>query len=141
MEQRLSLITLGVEDLARARRFYEALGWKASALGDGNVVFFQLGGIVLALWGRAELAADARLADAGPGFRGVALAHNVRRREEVDAILAEAEQAGGRITRPAQDAFWGGYYGHFTDPDGHVWEVAWNPQFAIDDAGNITLPR
>lgn len=141
MEQRLSLITLGVEDLAESRRFYEALGWKASAIGDGNVVFFQLGGIALALWSRAELAADARLADAGPGFRGVALAHNVRRREEVDAVLAEAERAGGRITRPAQDAFWGGYYGHFTDPEGHVWEVAWNPQFAIDGAGNITLPR
>src|SRR5688500_10929735 len=107
MEQRLSLLTLGVADLGRSRRFYEAgLGWRASAAGNESVVFFQLGGIVLALWSRAELAADARLPEAGSGFGGIALAHNVRSREEVDAVLAQAEAAGGRILKPAEQAFW-----------------------------------
>jgi catechol 2,3-dioxygenase-like lactoylglutathione lyase family enzyme len=141
MEQRLSMVTLGVADLARSRRFYEeGLGWKASGLGDGNVVFFQLGGIVLALWGRGALAEDARLPDAGSGFGGIALAHNVRRREEADAVLAQAEAAGGRILKPAQDTFWGGYAGYFADPDGHLWEVAWNPHFTLGEDGSLRLP-
>ena len=148
MEQRLSLVTLGVADVARARRFYEqGLGWTASKAGNSSVVFFQLGGMVLALFGRKALAEDARLAEAaglaapgGAGFGGIALAHNVRRREEVDAVLAEAASAGGRILKPAEDAFWGGYSGHFADPDGHVWEVAWNPQFRLRDDGGLELP-
>ena len=142
MEQRLSLVTLGVADIARSRRFYEqGLGWKASSVGNESVVFFQLGGMVLALFGRAALAADARLADPGPaGFSGIALAHNVRHREAVDAVLAEAERAGGRILKPAEDAFWGGYSGYFADPDGHAWEVAWNPQFRLRDDGGLELP-
>ncbi|HEX6979263.1 MAG TPA: VOC family protein [Alphaproteobacteria bacterium] len=140
MEQRLSLITLGVADIARSRRFYEGLGWTASRTGDDSVVFFQLNGIVLALYGREALAADAHVADDGKGFRGIALAYNVRRREEVDDVLASAQQAGGRIVKPAGDVFWGGYLGYFADPDGHLWEVAWNPAFALDDAGNLRLP-
>lgn len=140
MEQRLSLITLGVADIARSRRFYEGLGWTASRTGNDSVVFFQLNGIVLALYGREALAADAHVADDGKGFRGIALAYNVRRKEQVDDVLASAQQVGGQIVRPAEDTFWGGYSGYFADPDGHLWEVAWNPAFALDDAGNLRLP-
>lgn len=140
MEQRLSLVTLGVEDVARSRRFYERLGWTASALGGGEVVFFQLGGIVVALWSRPSLAADAGLPDDRPGFSGIALAHNVRVEAEVDALLAAAERLGGRIVRPAAPAEWGGRSGYFTDPDGHLWEVAWNPHFPITEEGATLLP-
>lgn len=140
MEQRLSLVTLGVEDVARSRRFYEGLGWMASALGGDEVVFFQLGGIVVALWSRASLAADAGLPDDRPGFSGIALAHNVRAEAEVDALLAAAERMGGRIVRPAVPAEWGGRSGYFTDPDGHLWEVAWNPHFPITEEGATLLP-
>ena len=143
MEQRLSLVTLGVADLARSRRFYEeGLGWRASGASTDEVAFFQLGGIALALWGRAELAADAGLPAPGPGdgFGGVALAHNVHRHEEVDAVLARARAAGGRSLRPAADTAWGGYTGYFADPDGHLWEVAWNPFFALDADGALRLP-
>ena len=129
MEQRLSLVTLGVADLERARRFYEdGLGWRRGNDHE-EVAFYQLGGMVLALWGREALAQDARLPDAGSGFGGIALAYNTRSREEVDAVLAEAEAAGGRILKPAEDASWGGYSGYFADPDGHPWEVAWNPDW------------
>ena len=131
MEQRLSMVTLGVADVGRARAFYERLGWKASAASVESTAFFQLGGMILALWGRAELAADAGIADPG-GFGGVALAHNVRTREEVDAVLAEAQAAGARILKPAREAFWGGYTGYFQDPDGHIWEAAWNPAWEKD---------
>jgi catechol 2,3-dioxygenase-like lactoylglutathione lyase family enzyme len=143
MEQRLSLVTLGVADLARSRRFYEeGLGWRASSASTDDVAFFQLGGIALALWGRAELAADAGLPPPGPGggFGGVALAHNVHRREEVDAVLARARAAGGRDLRPGTGTAWGGYTGYFADPDGHLWEVAWNPFFALDADGTLRLP-
>ena len=143
MEQRLSLVTLGVADLARSRRFYEeGLGWRASGASTDEVAFFQLGGIALALWGREALAEDARLPDPGPGggFGGVALAHNVRTREEVDAVLARARAAGGRVLRPGEDASWGGYTGYFADPDGHLWEVAWNPHFALREDGALQLP-
>ncbi|SRR5258708_2532627 len=140
MEQRVSLITLGVADLELSRRFYERLGWKASSAGDGNVAFYQLPGMALALWSRASLAADAGVADAGPGFGGVALAYNVRTRDEVATILTEAEAAGGRILKPAAPAFWGGQTGYFADPDGHLWEVAWNPQFALGPDGSLKLP-
>jgi uncharacterized protein len=141
MEQRLSLVTLGVADLERARRFYEdGLGWRRGN-NHPEVVFFQIGGAVLALWRRDALAQDAGLPDAGSGFGGITLAYNARTREEVDAVLAEAEAAGANILKPAEDAFWGGYSGYFADPDGHVWEVAWNPEWTVADDGSVRLPK
>ena len=139
MEQRLSLVTLGVSDLGRARRFYEALGWQSGAAPDDDVVFFRAGGTVLALWGRAELAEDSGVEDGG-GWGGVTLAHNVRSPEEVDAVLADAERAGATITRAAGPAFWGGYTGVFTDPEGHAWEVAHNPHWTFAADGRVILP-
>jgi uncharacterized protein len=136
MEQRVSLITLGVADLARSLRFYESLGWRR-ANQHAEVVFFQAGGLVLGLWARAALAADAGLPEEGSGFRGIALAYNARSRAEVDAVLAEAAAAGATITKPAEDAFWGGYSGYFADPDGHLWEAAWNPDWTILDDGSV----
>lgn len=141
MEQRVSLVTLGVADVARSRRFYEQLGWRASSASVESTVFFQLGGIALALYGRAALAQDAGLPGEGGGFGGVALAHNVRTREEVDTVLDLARRAGARILKPAEDAFWGGYSGYFADPDGHPWEVAWNPHFPLGDDGGLRLPE
>lgn len=141
MEPRISLITLGVADIARARRFYETLGWKASSTSNEHVAFFQLGGLCLSLFGRAALAEDAHLAEAGSGFRGVALAQNARTREEVDRILDEARAAGATVPKAAEDVFWGGYSGYFADPDGHLWEVAWNPHFTILDDGTIRIPE
>ncbi|MDB5394857.1 MAG: glyoxalase/bleomycin resistance protein/dioxygenase [Rhodospirillales bacterium] len=140
MEPRISLITLGVADISRARRFYESLGWTASGASNDNVVFFQLAALCLSLYGRAALVEDAHLPNAGSGFGGVALAHNVRAREDVDHVLNEAREAGGTILRPAEDAFWGGYSGYFADPDGHPWEVAWNPHFTILEDGTIRIP-
>ena len=140
MEQRLSLVTLGVEDVARSRRFYEALGWRAVPFEGEEVAFFQLGCIALSLFGRAALAADAGVADDAPGFSGVTLAHNCRDKAEVDAVLAHSLACGGRLVKPAQDAAWGGYAGYFADPDGHLWEVAWNPFFPLAEDGSITLP-
>jgi catechol 2,3-dioxygenase-like lactoylglutathione lyase family enzyme len=138
MEQRLSMVTLGVADLDRARRFYEALGWRRH--GDqAEVVFFQAGGMVLGLWSRESLAEDARVPAGGPGFGGIALAYNTRAREDVDAVLAKAEAAGATITKPAEEAFWGGYTGYFADPDGHLWEVAWNPSWTIAADGSVKL--
>jgi uncharacterized protein len=139
MEQRLSLITLGVADVARSRRFYEALGWRASGASQDDVSFFQAGGMALALWGRTELTRDAGMPD-GSGFGGVALAYNARSRAEVDDVLGQARTAGAHILRPARDTFWGGYAGYFADPDGHPWEVAWNPHFLLDAGGNLRLP-
>jgi len=139
MEQRLSLVTLGVADLERARRFYEdGLGWRRGNA-HAEVVFFQVGGAVLALWSRAALAADARLPATGSGFGGIALAYNTRSRDEVDRVLAEAEAAGGTILKPAEEASWGGYTGYFADLDGHPWEVAWNPQWTILEDGSVRL--
>jgi catechol 2,3-dioxygenase-like lactoylglutathione lyase family enzyme len=140
MEPRVSLITLGVADIARARRFYEALGWRASGAGNEHVVFFQFGGLCLSLYGRGALAEDAHLTNAGPGFGGIALAYNVRSREEVAPVLDEARAAGGTILKLAEDAFWGGHSGYFADPDGHAWEVAWNPHFPILEDGTIRIP-
>ena len=137
MEQRLSLVTLGVADLARARGFYEALGWSA-AYDSPDVVFFQAGGMVLALWDRAELAADSTTTDAG-GWGGVTLAHNVRSPEEVDAVIEQARAAGATIGREPAETFWGGYSGVFHDPDGHPWEIAHNPHWTIDDDGAVRL--
>lgn len=139
MEQRLSLVTLGVADLERARRFYEdGLGWKR-ANKEESVVFFQLPGAVLAVWSRAELAEDAGLADTGASFSGIALAYNARSREEVDAVIAEAEAAGGRRLKAPAETFWGGYSGYFADPDGHPWEVAFNPFWTLDAEGRVSL--
>jgi uncharacterized protein len=139
MEQRVSLVTLGVSDLTRAREFYEALGWTTRAKPDDDVVFFQAGGMVLALWGRDELAEDSAVEDSG-GWGGVALAYNTRSPEEVDAVLMEAEAAGARIAKPGAKAFWGGYTGVFVDPDGHTWEVAHNPRWTIREDGSLELP-
>ena len=140
MEQRISLVTLGVTDLERSRVFYERLGWKRSLRKAEGVVFFQVGGMVLALWPRTELAQDANLSAEGHGFRGISLAHNVRNREEVDSVLAEAQAAGATLLKPPQEAFWGGYYGYFADPDGIPWEVAWNPSFPMAEDGSIRIP-
>ena len=120
MEQRVSLVTLGVRDLGRARAFYEALGWTTGAEPGDDVVFFQAGCMVLALWGRDQLAADSGVDDDG-GWGGVTLAHNVRSAADVDGVIQEAEAAGATITRPAAETFWGGYSGAFTDPEGHAW--------------------
>jgi uncharacterized protein len=138
MEQRVSLVTLGVRDLGGARAFYEALGWTTNAAPDDDVVFFQAGGMIVALWGRAELAEDSGVEDSG-GWGGIALAHNVRSPGEVDAVLAEAESAGATVTRPGAETFWGGYSGAFTDPDGHAWEVAHNPHWTLADDGSVSL--
>jgi len=140
MEQRLSIVTLGVRDMARARAFYERLGWRASSASNESVTFFRASGVVFGLYGREALAEDAKVSAKGSGFEGIALAHNARTREDVDAVIAEAEDAGATVVKRAEDVFWGGYSGYFTDPDGHLWEVAWNPHFPIDEAGQIALP-
>lgn len=147
MEQRVSLVTLGVADVARAWEFYRALGWSGWSPGTEpggdeppDVVFFQAGGMVLALWGRSQLAADSTVADGG-GWGGVTLAHNVRSPGEVDDVLATARAAGATIGRPGAPTEWGGYSGVFVDPDGHPWEVAHNPDWPLDDAGNVHLPH
>jgi catechol 2,3-dioxygenase-like lactoylglutathione lyase family enzyme len=138
VEQRVSLITLGVRDLSRARAFYEALGWTTRAAPDDDVVFFQAGGMIVALWGRDELATDSGVDDPG-GWGGVTLAHNVRSPAEVDRVLAEAEGAGATIPRRGAETFWGGYSGVFVDPDGHPWEVAHNPHWTIRGDGSVEL--
>ncbi len=140
MQPRVSFVTLGVADLAAGRAFYEKMGWKASRASDPSVAFFQGRGCVLALWSRALLAGDAGVANDGLGFDGLALAYNVRRKTEVARILAQAERAGGRIAKPAQDTFWGGHAGYFADVDGHLWEVAWNPFMPLDARGTPRLP-
>jgi uncharacterized protein len=140
LEQRLSLITLGVADLNRSREFYERLGWRRSMVKAEGVVFFQLGGIGLALFPRHELAKDAKIPSDGQGFSGISLAYNARDRKEVDSVLVHAEAAGAKLLKPAQEAFWGGYSGYFSDPDGFLWEVAWNPSFPIAEDGSIRIP-
>ena len=129
MEQRISLITLGVSDLPRARAFYEALGWRGAQQPDDEIVFFQAGGMVFGLW----------TALGGPGAPGIELAHNVRSPEEVDALLAAAVEAGATLVRPAARADWGGYTGAFADPDGYVWEVAHNPDWTLAPDGSVRL--
>jgi uncharacterized protein len=141
MEQRLSVVTLGVADLERSRRFYEeGLGWRRGNDHD-EVVFFQIGGAVLALYPRHLLAEDTKLANDGQGFGGITLTYCTRACEEVDAVLAQAATAGARILKPAQNAFWGGYSGYFADPDGHAWEVAWNPDWTIEADGSVSLRK
>jgi predicted lactoylglutathione lyase len=140
VQQRVSLITLGVAELARARAFYEALGWTTGAAPDEDVVFFQAGGMVVAIWGRAKLAEDSGVSDNG-GWGGITLAHNVGSRDEVDAVISEADKAGATIARAGAETFWGGYSGVFIDPDGHPWEVAHNPYWTLGSDGSITLPE
>jgi len=138
VEQRVSLITLGVADLGRARAFYEALGWQSGAQPGAGVVFFQAGGMVLALWDRAALAQDSGVADSG-GWGGITLAQNVAGPEAVDAVLDEARAAGAAIVREGAETFWGGYSGAFTDLDGHPWEVAHNPHWTLGEDGSVAL--
>jgi len=140
MEQRVSLITLGVTDLARARSFYEALGWRTGAEPGDDVVFFQAGGMVVALWDRTALAEDSGVKDPG-GSSGFTLAYNVREPADVDAVAEEVRAAGGRITREPGETFWGGYSAAFTDPDGHPWEVAHNPRWTVTEDGRTLLPE
>ena len=139
MDQRVSLITLGVYDLPRARAFYEGLGWTTRAAPEDDVVFFQAGGMVVALWGRDQLAEDSGVTDTG-GWGGVTLAYNARTLGEVDAVIEEARAAGAEIPREPGETFWGGYSGMFVDPDGHPWEVAHNPRWTIREDGSIELP-
>lgn len=140
MEQRISLITLGVTDLARSRQFYEAgLGWRVGQAVENEVVFFQLNGLILSLYHRNAMVDDAGISDTDPGFGGITLAYNTRSREEVDVVLSEAKRAGGSLVKPSQATTWGGYVGYFADPDGHLWEVAHNPYFPIDAEGRTTL--
>jgi catechol 2,3-dioxygenase-like lactoylglutathione lyase family enzyme len=139
MNQRLTVVTLGVSDLARSRAFYEALGWQSASPPELGVVFFQSGGMVLALWDRVSLAEDSGVTLAsGPG--DVTLAQNVGEPAEVDALLARASRAGAVISRPGGETFWGGYSGVFLDPDGHPWEIAHNPHWALAPDGSVTLP-
>ncbi len=146
MEQRISVITLGVSDLARARKFYEqGLGWKSANPGNESIAFYQAGQMVFALFPRSALAAefanDGNVPDVGTGFGGITLAHNVASRDEADALLAEAEAAGGKLLKPAQEAVWGGYSGYFADPDGHPWEVAVNPHWTLAEDGGVLMPK
>ena len=138
MEPRVSLVTLGVADLHRAREFYETLGWVGQEVEE--TVFIQAGCMALVLWDRRRLAADTNI-DAGPGgFGGIVLAHNVRSTREVDEVMAEAEAAGATVTKAAATTFYGGYAGYFTDPDGHAWEIAHNPGFLLSADGSLTIP-
>ncbi|GEM_PF-100706 len=138
MDQRVSVITLGVSDTTKGRQFYESLGWHGMSP-DGDVVFFQAGCIILALWGRDKLADDGGMEDRG-GWGGITLSYNAASPEEVDAVLAQAKSAGATIRRPGATTFWGGYAGIFVDPDGHPWEVAHNPGWILADDGSVHLP-
>jgi uncharacterized protein len=138
-EPRVSIVTLGVADMPRARAFYEQLGFTARPSTNANVTFFQAGGMILALYGRAALAEDAHVADTAPGFSGVSIAYNCRGGAEVDAMMAHALACGATLKNAARKVFWGGYSGYFADPDGHLWEVAFNPFFPLDTDGRIAL--
>ena len=141
MEQRLTLVTLGVADLDRSIAYYEGLGWRRAMRGAEGVAFFQLGGIGLSLYPLADLADDAGLAhEPLPRFRGITLAYNVRERGEVDAVAAEIAKGGGSLVKPPEEKFWGGYGAYAADPDGHLWEIAWNPGFPLDESGAVSIP-
>lgn len=138
----VSLVTLGVEDLERSVTFYrDGLGWPVSGASTKDVAFLRTGGVVLSLYPRDKLSEDARVEPDGAGFRGIALAHNVPEREDVDRAIETAVAAGARLIKPAEDAFWGGRSGYFADPDGHLWEVAWNPGFPLGTDGYPELPE
>jgi catechol 2,3-dioxygenase-like lactoylglutathione lyase family enzyme len=138
MDQRISLITLGYRDYRRARDFYEAIGWTDAVAPDDEVVFFQAGGMVFAIWDRAKLAEDSCMQDDG-GWGGITLAYNVRSPEDVDAVLTEAQAAGATVARAGAETPWGGYSGVFVDPEGHPWEVAHNPAWTVNDDGTVSL--
>ncbi|MGD9784116.1 MAG: VOC family protein [Hyphomicrobiaceae bacterium] len=141
LPQRLTLITLGVADVKASRAFYERLGFSAAAFESDQVAFFDTtNGAALALFGHEALAEDANVPHEGGGFRAVSCAINLESEAAVDDALAFAEECGGRITQPARQVFWGGYSGYFADPDGHLWEVAYNPVFTVDAAGRVRLP-
>jgi catechol 2,3-dioxygenase-like lactoylglutathione lyase family enzyme len=140
MEQRITLITLGVRDLEKSTAFFERLGWRRSVSQVEGISFFQCGCIAVSLFPRSELAEDAGVSPDGDGFGGFAIAYNTRSKEDVDAVLADAQSAGAVIVKPAEEASWGGYSGYFRDLDGHLWEVAWNPGFPLDDSGAVQLP-
>lgn len=140
MESRINIITLGVKDIAKARAFYEKMGWQASSVSNEHYVAFLSQGTLLCLYPEAALAEDALTTPDRKGFRGVTLAYTVERKDQVKATLEEAELAGGKIVKPAQDVFWGGHSGYFADPDGHLWEVAWNPHWPMEN-GMLQLPR
>jgi catechol 2,3-dioxygenase-like lactoylglutathione lyase family enzyme len=141
MRPRLSLVTLGVRDFERSLQFYrDGLGWRPSSASQGDVAFFQLSGVVLALYPRDKLAEDARVSPQGSGFSGITLAYNAKSQEEVDQVLQTVENLGAKIVKKAENVFWGGYSGYFADPDGHLWEVAWNPFFSFDESDNLILP-
>lgn len=140
MDQRISLITLGVRDLARSTAFFESLGWKRSVKDASGVSFFQCGSMAISLFPRDELAKDVGVSGKGTGFEGFSLAYNTRNRDEVDQVLKKVQSLGAEIVKPAEEVFWGGYSGYFRDLDGHLWEVAWNPGFEIDESGAIKLP-
>jgi predicted lactoylglutathione lyase len=139
MKQAVSLITLGVSDYARAKAFYAALGW-TPAMDVEETAFFQANGVILTLWAREKLAPDMGIADDGARWSGIALAHNVRSKDEVHEVVEQARANGAEITREPSDTFYGGYAGAFRDLDGHAWEVAYNPGFGLDDDGNVVLP-
>ncbi|MBH60909.1 MAG: glyoxalase [Alphaproteobacteria bacterium] len=140
MEQRVSIISLAAGDLERSTTFYESLGWHRSFAAAEGIAFFQIGGLAFSLYPRDSMARDIGVPADGSGFAGFALAHNTREKGSVDAVLQETQQAGGQIVRGAADQFWGGYAECLADPDGHLWEVAWNPHFPISENGSITLP-
>ena len=141
MRQKLSIVTLGVSDLNRSRAFYQdGLGWKPSSCSQESIIFFDLGGVGLALFSFDELAKDANVSPVRSGFTGITLAHNVNSAEEVDAVMQKAKQSGARIIKKAQQVFWGGYSGYFSDPDGYLWEVAWNPFIETDAKGALIFP-
>lgn len=142
MRQKLSLVTLGVADVDKAAAFYASLGWRASSASHaGEFVLFDVGGVILGLYKREALADDAQMDTRGSGFSGVALAFNARSKAEVDEVLKEVASKGGKLVKPAQDVFWGGYSGYFSDPDGHLFEVAYNPFWELDEAGAVKLPK
>ncbi|MCO6185760.1 VOC family protein [Rhizobium sp. L1K21] len=140
MDRRISLVTLGVEDVARATAFYERLGWVRSSVSQEAVTFIQLKGVVLGLFSRAALAEDAGVEDTQKGFSGVTLAHNLSSRAGVDAVYKFALSCGATSAKPPEKVFWGGYSGYFADPDGHLWEVAHNPFFEMNESGHLVLP-
>jgi predicted lactoylglutathione lyase len=141
LDRRVSLITLGVADVERSTAFYERLGWSKSPSSQPAVTFIQLKGVVLALFSRADLAADAEVANSEPGFSGVTLAHNVSSEAGVDAVYKFAIACGATPVKKPKKVFWGGYSGYFADPDGHLWEVAYNPFFPLDNQGHVVLPN
>lgn len=141
MRQKLNIVTLGVKDIKSSLDFYEnGLGWKLSGASNDNIAFFQLGGVVLALYPREKLAEDAKISPESRGFSGITLAYNAKNEAEVDEVLQRVEKIGAKIVKNGEKVFWGGYSGYFADLDGHLWEVAWNPFFPFDESDNLVLP-